>query len=294
MAALLGIAALTQAFSGTDSSTLPHSASTTTSLTKDTAGGAVSISPSTSSVSAPTSTSPPAPTSSIDYPVSVSDDAQGVLRVSGYGPKEFRVNRDLALYRTIIYRNEDNTSGLTIELHDSEDVPLLVLGHAQSPWSIQGVRDVREQVQDVVTIAVDASNGWIIEFLPEAFLWDKEIRQGNTPKAGDFSVLSSDGITFVGTDTDNDQASGLGDLLIYNACQGCSQVPSTVWTLRFDPRCDDTPKALIKKIGEAFFQREIRPLKSDSGGQELQVTLEESDWLQILTSCEWSAAPRTA
>ena len=168
-----------------------------------------------------------------------------------------------------------------------------MFGHAPSAWPIQGLRDVRDVIENVVKIVVGASNAWTIEFLPEAFLWDKELERGNTPQPNDFSVLSADGIAFVGTDADNDAASGTGDLLIYNACQGCGEVRSVIWTLRLDPRCDHTPTVLIKKLGEDFFQRDIRPLKTGSGEQQIQVTLDGFDWLQVLTPCKWSVAPQT-
>lgn len=296
---LLGAAALVQTLRGDSASSSSEATSATTSQVTKTTGEdqpccldeVPTSSTTTSSVSAPTTSS--TPTTSTDYPLSVSDTDQGVLRVSGYGPKEFQINHVLSKYRTATFRNEDNSSGLTVELRDSNGTSIAVFGHAASAWPIQGLRDVRDVIENVVKIVVGASNAWTIEFLPEAFLWDKELARGNTPQPNDFSVLSADGIAFVGTDAVSDAASGTGDLLIYNACQGCGEVRSVIWTLRLDPRCDHTPTVLIKKLGEDFFQRDIRPLKTGSGEQQIQVTLDGFDWLQVLTPCKWSVAPQT-
>ena len=142
---------------------------------------------------------------------------------------------------------------------------------------------------DITGMVVSASAGWEIDLLPDAFLWNQQIDAGKTPQPEDLLLFSSQGLTFVGSQQ-NPSAEGIGDLMIYNACEGPCKEESTNWVFQLDPDCSSIPAVFVREVGNPFFER-ISPSNSGLGEQPLEVTLRPYEWLQVLTHCRWSAAP---
>ena len=213
------------------------------------------------------------------------------MTVTGYGNNVFEVGDIWANFRTAIYRSDTANSDLVIELRDDQ-VTVASFGYSDSGWPIQGIRWLDDVTQGVKEIAVSASNGWEIDLLPDAFLWNQQLDAGNVPQPEDLLLFSSKGLTFVGSQR-TPSANGIGDLMIYNACEGPCKEAITNWVLQLDPECSVIPAIFIREVGNPFFER-ISPQSSGLGDQTLKVTLRPYEWLQVLTNCPWSATPTTS
>jgi hypothetical protein len=210
------------------------------------------------------------------------------MTISGYGDNTIDVGESWPNFRTAIYRSDTSNSDLLIELRDDQ-VTVASFGYSDSSWPVQGIRWLDDATQGVKEIVVSASAGWEIDLLPDAFLWNQQIDAGKTPQPEDLLLFSSQGLTFVGSQQ-NPSAEGIGDLMIYNACEGPCKEESTNWVFQLDPDCSPIPAVFVREVGNPFFER-ISPSNSGLGEQPLEVTLRPYEWLQLLTHCRWSAAP---
>lgn len=303
---LLGLAALFQAVSGGDSSDISKpDSSSSTSDQPDPKQSPVVSTPSTlaNKISAATTSTTlvhaPPSTTSIDRPVSVTNSEDGVLAVSGYGNAEVELGKIFSDYRTVIYESEVPGAELVIELRHADETSVMSLGHSQSnsDWAIQGIRDLTDRTDEVRKIAVRSPGGWRINFLPEAFLWNQQIDAGNTPQPGDYSVLSTQGLAFVGS-VNKPGIKGTGDLLIYNACQNPCDAKKVAWQIDFSrgieadrsQECNELTDLSVKEVGTDVFKNSspARSQKWHVNGS-VSITLESGDWLEVLTPCQWSA-----
>lgn len=293
VALLLGVAALIQVVSGSsndDSASAisspvkedPVETATTTSSTNSLAVSSSSATSTSVPISPSTTTTP------VQYPVSIATRDEGAITISGYGDNVVAVGDDWSIFRTAIYRSKALDSELIIELLDDQ-IPVATFGSSNSGWPIQGIRWLDDITQGVQEIVVTAAGGWEIDLLPDAFLWNQQVNAGNIPQPGDLLLFSSEGLQFVGSQQ-TPSAEGIGDLMIYNACEGdCSEGPTT-WVFELHPSCSDAPAVFVKTVGSPFFER-MSPAKSGLGGEPLEVSLGTYDWLQMLTPCQWSARP---
>ena len=292
IALLLGVAALLQLISsGSDS----NSPSTATSLTEKVEplvnNSTLSSIPESTLTNTPTS-SPVATTVTTAAPqtLSVTSTEEGSMTISGYGNNVIDVGENWPNFRTAIYRSEKSNSDLLIELRDDQ-VTVTSFGYSDSRWPVQGIRWLDDATQGVKEIAVSASAGWEINLMPDAFLWTQQIDAGNTPQPEDFLLFSSQGLTFVGSQQ-NPSAKGIGDLMVYNACEGPCKEGNTNWVFQLDPDCSSVPAVFVREVGNPFFER-ISLSNSGLGEQPLEVALRPYEWLQVLTHCQWSATPTT-
>ena len=293
---LLAVAAIIQAIGGdsspdpVDPETVSSSSSHGTS-TADSDIASTSVPPTNASSTTITPTIASSPQTSIDYPpTSTASIGEGAVRISGYGPKVITAGDEWSSYRTVIYRSKGSGSELLIDLLDDEQVTVLSFGYSDANSPIEGLRFLTEVAEDVADIVVTATAGWEIDLLPDAFLWNQQMDAGNAPKAEDLMLFSSEGLTFVGSQL-TPSAQGIGDLRIYNVCHAPCDEGTTTWVFELDPACSNTPGVFIKEVGTDFFQRTVRPVKSESGKDTLEVSLESYDWLEMLTPCQWSATP---
>jgi len=293
---LLAIAAIIQAIGGdsspdpVDPETVSSSSSQETS-TADSDIASTSVPPTNASSTTITTPIPSSPQTSINYsPTSTASIGEGAVRISGYGPTVITAGDEWPSYRTVIYRSKGSGSELLIDLRDDDQVPVFSFGYSDANSPIEGLRFLTEITEDVEFIVVTATAGWEIDLLPDAFLWNQQMDAGNTPKAEDLMLFSSQGLTFVGSQL-TPTAQGMGDLRIYNACHAPCNEGTTTWVFELDPACSNTPGVFIKEVGADFFQRIVRPVKSESGKRTLEVSLESYDWLEVLTPCQWSATP---
>ena len=293
---LLAIAAIIQVIGGdnpldpVDPETASPSSSHETSAT-DSDVASTSLPP----TSAPATTITPAPlpspqTSMYNPPISVTSIGEGAIRISGYGAKVMEAGDEWSNYRTAIYRSGGPGSELLIKLLDDDQVPVFSFGYSDRNSPIEGLRFLTEITEDVQEIVVTATAGWEIDLLPDAFLWNQQMDAGNTPQAEDLMLFSSQGLTFVGSEQSS-AAQGIGDLTIYNACHAPCNDGTTTWVFELGPDCTNTPGVFVKEAGSNFFQRTVRPVKSESGKDILEVSVESYAWLQVLTPCQWSAKP---
>ena len=293
---LLAIAAIIQAIGGDNSLDLvdPETASSSSShetSATDSHIASTSLPP----TSAPSTTITPAPspspqTSMYNPPISVTSIGEGAIRISGYGAKVMDAGDEWSNYRTAIYRSDGPGSELLIKLLGDDQVPVFSFGYSDRNSPIEGLRFLTEITEDVQEIVVTATAGWEIDLLPDAFLWNQQIDAGNTPQAEDLMLFSSQGLTFVGSEQSS-AAQGIGDLTIYNACHAPCNDGTTTWVFELGPDCANTPGVFVKEVGSNFFQRTVRPVKSELGKDILEVSLESYAWLQVLTPCQWSAKP---
>ena len=292
---LLAVAAIIQTIGGDGSDPVdPETVSSSSSqgtATEDSDITSTSIPPTEASSTTIPPTIPSSPQTSIDYsPTSTTSIGEGAVRISGYGPKVIPAGDEWSSYRTVIYRGKGSGSELLVDLQDNDQVPVFSFGHSDADSPIEGLRFLTEITEDVESIVVTADDGWEIDLLPDAFLWNQQMDAGNTPKPGDLMLFSSQGLAFVGSQL-TPTAQGIGDLRVYNACHAPCDEGTTTWVFELDPACSDTPSVFIKEVGTDFFQRAVRPVKSESGKRTLEVSLESYDWLEVLTSCQWSAKP---
>lgn len=297
---LVALAAIIQAI-GSDNSPDPVDPATVSSSSSEGTSTAKSDSASTSTLSttAPSTIITPTtsflpPTSSVPYPVSFTAIGEGAITISGYGNNVIDAGDEWPNYRTAIYRTEDPDSGLIIELRDNQIV-VASFGYSDSGWPVQGIRWLDDITQGVQEIVVTASAGWEIDLLPDSFLWNQQIDTGNTPQLEDLLLFSSQGLTFVGSPQTR-SAEGVGDLMIYNACEGpCNEEPTT-WVFQLSPDCSgNTPDFFIKEVGTPFFEQisETDPRFGQQSQETMFVTLDTYDWLQVLTPCEWVVQPNS-
>ena len=210
------------------------------------------------------------------------------MTISGYGDNTIDVGDSWPNFRTAIYRSDTSNSDLLIELRDDQ-VTVASFGYSDSSWPVQGIRWLDDVTQGVKEIVVSASASWEIDLLPDAFLWNQQIDAGKIPQTEDLLLFSSQGLTFVGSQQ-NPSAEGIGDLMIYNACEGPCKEASTNWVFQLDPDCSSVPAVFVREVGNPFFER-VSPSNSGLGEQPLEVTLRPYEWLQVLTHCRWSATP---
>ena len=293
---LLAIAAIVQAIGGdspdpVDPEMAPSSSSLETSAT-DSDVAPTSIPPAKTPSTTITRTTAPSPqTSMYNPPVSVTSIGEGAVRITGYGDKVMAAD-EWSNVRTVIYRTTGPGSELLIKLLGDDQVTVFSFGYSDHNSPIEGLRFLTEITQEVQEIAVTATAGWEIDLLPDAFLWNQQMDAGNTPQAGDLMLFSSQGLTFVGSEQ-TPTAQGIGDLRIYNACHAPCNEGATTWVFELDPDCSNTPEVFIKEVGSNDFQRIVRPVKSESGKDTFEVSVESYDWLQVLTPCRWSTQPST-
>lgn len=290
---LLAVAALVQAVGGDSSDPIDGEATSSSSPNDESESGKTptSVPPTTAtSTTVTTSPSPSTTTISVQRPVSVAPIAGGATRITGYGSNVVDMVGKWSDYRTIIYRSPGAGTELRIELQDKDQVPVLVLGYPGQSAPIEGLRFLSEVTQDVQSIAVTAAADWEMVLLPDAFLWNQQIDAGNLPQAGEFMIFSSNGLNFVGSEQ-NPVAQGIGDLRVYNACHAPCSEEAIRWVFELGPDCSNTPSLSIREVGSDLFQRTISPTKSESDKKIMEVTLENYDWLEVLTPCRWSATP---
>ncbi|MBM35711.1 MAG: hypothetical protein CL460_00895 [Acidimicrobiaceae bacterium] len=295
VALLLGIAALIQVVSGSSNNETTSAASPPLDEGEvETAAAISSANSLAGDTSSTTSTLVPASlsttTTSVQHSVSIATSDEGAMTISGHGDNVVTVGDDWLNFRTAIYRSKTPDSELIIELREDQ-ITVASFGHSNSSWPIQGIRWLDDITQGVREIAVTASGGWEIDLLPDAFLWNQQINAGNTPHPEDLFLFSSQGLRFVGSQ-ETPSAEGIGDLMIYNACEAPCKEGRTTWIFELDPVCSDAPAVFIREIGNPFFER-MSLAKSGLGGEPLEVSLDKNDWLQVLTPCGWSANPTT-
>ena len=292
---LLGAAALIQALGGdtskqVDRETAPAATSNEPSDTQsDVTFTSVppTTAPSTTIKRTASSTTTSTP---IQKPISVTQISEGAIKITGYGSSIVDVSGKWTNYRTVIYRSPVPGSQLLIELRGNGQTPLFSFGYPYQNSPLEGLRFLSEDTQAVQEIAVTASANWEIELLPDAFLWNQQIDAGNVPQAGEFMIFSANGMSFVGSEK-NPIARGAGDLRVYNACHSPCSEETTTWIFELGPGCSDAPRLSIREVGSDLFQRTIRPTKSEAGKDFVEVSLQNYDWLEVLTPCQWSAKP---
>ena len=293
---LLAVAAIIQALGGDNSPdpVAPETASSPSSHETSAADSDVaptSLPPTSAPSTTITPTVPSSPQTSVDYsPTSTTSIGEGAVRISGYGPNVITAGDEWSSYRTVIYRSDGPGSELLIELLGDNQIPVFSFGYSDRNSHIEGLRFLTEITEGVQDILVTATAGWEIDLLPEAFLWNQQIDAGNTPQAEDLMLFSSQGLTFVGSE-ERPAAQGIGDLRIYNACHAPCSEGTITWVFELESDCTNTPGASIKEVGSNFLQRTVRPVKSELGKKTFEVSLENNDWLQVLTPCQWSAKP---
>ena len=298
---LLAVAAIIQAFGGdsspdpvdpeTVSSSSPQATSTADS---DVESASVAPTNASSTTITPTASSSPS-TTSAQYPVTSTFIGEGAVRISGYGTEVITVGDEWSSYRTAIYRSTAPNSGPIIELRDNQTA-VASFGYSDSAggagdggnWPVQGIRWLEDTTQGVQEIVVTASAGWEIDLLPDAFLWNQQIDAGNSPEPGDRFMFSSEGLTFVGIGHQ-----GVGDFMVYNACEGPCNEEKTYWLIELNPDCGITaPDLFVKEVGNPFFEQISYqdPRIGSARMWTVNVVLDSYDWLQVLTPCEWTAS----
>ena len=299
VAFLLAVAALIQTIGGDDSANSPDSKAVSSSSSQGTyeassvtESGLNALTTVSSTTVAPTLSESPS-TTSVPHPVTSISIGNGALRISGHGSDVVSVGDEWMSYRTAIYRGTDSDSALLIELREGETV-IASFGYLDAAadrsdignWTIQGIRWLEDITQGVEEIAVTTSSGWEIDLLPESFLWNQQIEAGNPPRAADRFLFSSQGLNFVGLGHE-----GTGDFMIYNACEGPCNEEKTVWSIELHSDCRaNSPDLFVRSAGSPFFELiSYQDPRVTSTREKIEIALDNYDWLQVLTPCQWGA-----
>ncbi|HCK73484.1 MAG TPA: hypothetical protein DHW19_00805, partial [Acidimicrobiaceae bacterium] len=82
-----------------------------------------------------------------------------------------------------------------------------------------------------------------------------------------------------------------GDFMIYNACEGPCNEEKTVWSIELHSDCRaNSPDLFVRSAGSPFFELiSYQDPRVTSTRATVEIALDNYDWLQVLTPCQWGA-----